>query len=580
MARKPTDTGLGLTGLSWRMRLGLGAVIVVAGLSLWATNTVLLQRFSQAEETRASLRLEQYATDLTQAIRRNRLLPELLATDPVIQSALQDRDVAALTARMDVFIGKAEAQVLLATDADGTVVAATTDSYLQTDFSTTDAYLAALLDPGVQFGLLGDGFKDLRFVFAQAMRTGPDLTGFVFVKAALAETVAAWQGGADAVMVLDDTGAIVLSTEPDWQGLDMDTALTTRSPDSAIRRGLRRAQGLQIDAAEPFVRGREVAQSAQPLGFQGWQIASFTTYDRVRQQVNGFLALEVMGFALLLAGILLWANRQSASRALGFQRESEELKNLNHRLQREITTREKAERELEVAEQTIEQSSKLAALGEMAAAVSHELNQPLAAMRTYLAGAKTLLERSRTNEALSSFHRIDDLIGRMGSITGQLKTHARKGSAILKPIALEDAVQGAIEIMGMAFSENNVAVTRTFPPDPTIVMGDQARLEQVLINLFRNAMDAMAGRDKPIIDILVVQGDGAKILVRDTGPGIENLDDLFEPFYTTKEAGEGVGLGLAISSGIIADFGGRMTAFNGEPDGAVFEIDLPLVQQS
>ncbi len=580
MARKPSDTGLGLTGLSWRMRLGLGVVIVLAGLSLWATNTVLLERFSQAEQTRASLRLEQYATDLTQAIRRNRLLPELLATDPVVQTALQLGDVPALKSRMDVFIGKAEAQVLLASDVDGVVVAATSESYVSSDFSETEAYLAALLDPGVQFGLLGDDFGDLRFVFAQAIRMDGDLTGFAFVKAALEETVASWQGGADAVIVLDDSGSIVLSTEPDWQGLDQTAALAARSADSAIRRGVRRAQGLQIDASEPFVRGREVAQSSQALGFQGWQIASFSTYDRVRQQVNGFLALEVMVFALILAALLLFANRQSASRALGFQRESEELKNLNQRLQREITNREKAERELEVAEQTIEQSSKLAALGEMAAAVSHELNQPLAAMRTYLAGAKTLLERSRTNEALSSFHRIDDLIGRMGSITGQLKTHARKGSAILKPIALEDAVQGAIEIMGMAFSENNVAVTRTFPPEPTIVMGDQARLEQVLINLFRNAMDAMADCEKPTIDILVVQGDGAKILVRDTGPGIDNLDDLFEPFYTTKEAGEGVGLGLAISSGIIADFGGRLTAFNDETEGAVFEIDLPLVPQS
>ncbi len=579
MTGKTSDTGLGLTGLTWRMRVALGVVIALAGVSLWFTNSVLLTRFSEAEETRAALRLEQYATDLTQTIRRNRLLPELLATDPVVQGALSARNTAALTARMEVFKAQAGAQVLVVTDPDGTVVAATLEDYAAADFSSTDPYLAAVLDAGVQFGLLAPSFGSLRFVFAQAVRDGTDLAGLVFVKAALAEAVADWQGGPDAVMVVDDTGQVVLSTEPDWQGQTPDAALTVRSADSAIRRGVRRAQGLAVDAAEPFVRGREVARTDQPLNFQGWRIVSFTTYDRVRQQVNGVLALEVMVFSLIVAAMLLFATRRSALQALGFQRESEELKTLNQQLQREISQREQAERELEVAEQTIEQSSKLAALGEMAAAVSHELNQPLAAMRTYLAGAKTLLERSRTVEALSSFQRIDDLIGRMGSITGQLKTHARKGGPTLKPVAVEDAVQGALDIMGMPFSEAGIAVTRTFPPEPTVVMGDQARLEQVLINLFRNALDAMAQVDAPSIDVLVVQGDSAKIIVRDTGPGIENLDDLFEPFYTTKEAGEGVGLGLAISSGIIADFGGRMTAFNGVPDGAVFEIVLPLVPQ-
>jgi two-component system C4-dicarboxylate transport sensor histidine kinase DctB len=250
---------------------------------------------------------------------------------------------------------------------------------------------------------------------------------------------------------------------------------------------------------------------------------------------------------------------------------------LNARLQREIAEREKVQKDLAVAELTLAQSSKLAALGEMSAAVSHELNQPLAAMKTYLAGARLLLQRKRPEEALSSFQRIDDLIERMGAITRQLKSYARKGGEAFEPVDLRACLSSALSMMEPQLKLRVVKITRTLPRTPVMVMADRIRLEQVIINLLRNALDATRDRSDAQIDLILSSGDVALLAVRDNGTGIVDLDNLFEPFYTTKKPGEGVGLGLAISSGIVTDLGGRLMARNAEGGGAVFEMQLPLL---
>jgi two-component system C4-dicarboxylate transport sensor histidine kinase DctB len=268
-----------------------------------------------------------------------------------------------------------------------------------------------------------------------------------------------------------------------------------------------------------------------------------------------------------------------ASRLVFFQRESAELRALNHRLQQEIAEREKVEKTLEVAEQTIAQSSKLAALGEMSAAVSHELNQPLAAMKTYLAGARLLLQRERPEEALSSFQRIDDLLERMGALTRQLKSYARKGAEAFEPIDTRAAVSTALALMEPQLKTRSVNIIRSFPNEPVLVLGDRLRLEQVVINLLRNALDATKTSTNPTIEILLAAGDSVSIQIRDNGEGISDLDELFEPFYTTKQPGDGVGLGLAISSGIVKDLGGRLTARNAADGGAIFEVQLPIISQ-
>jgi two-component system C4-dicarboxylate transport sensor histidine kinase DctB len=368
-----------------------------------------------------------------------------------------------------------------------------------------------------------------------------------------------------------------LATEKTWIGLPEEEALALRSAPSAIERAIRATQDWTALPADAYVQGRAVMRRELRVPFRGWTMVLFTTYGGIRQRVNAVLALEIMGFSILFTLAFYQLSRQTLTRALFFQQESDDLRQLNLRLQREISERQKVEKNLQVAEQTLAQSSKLAALGEMSAAVSHELNQPLAAMKTYLAGAKLLLQRKRMDEALSSFQRIDDLIGRMSAITRQLKSYARKGGDDLVPVDVRAALNGALEIMEPQLKSRQVSLSTSVPSTPVMILGDQLRLEQVVVNLLRNALDATSMIDTPEIELLLIGGETATLTVRDNGEGISDLDDLFEPFFTTKKPGDGVGLGLAISSGIVSDLGGRLVARNSDQSGAVFEVTLPII---
>jgi two-component system C4-dicarboxylate transport sensor histidine kinase DctB len=380
--------------------------------------------------------------------------------------------------------------------------------------------------------------------------------------------------------VTDSEGSIILATESRWRGRIEEEALARENPQSAIERAIRATADWTALPPDAYLQGEAVMRLENRIAFRGWRMVSFTTYASVRERVNGVLALEIMGFAILLALAFYFLNRRSAFRMALFQRESAELRALNLRLQREIAERERVQETLAVAEQTLEQSSKLAALGEMSAAVSHELNQPLAAMKTYLAGARLLLGRNRPEEALSSFGRIDGLIDRMSAITRQLKSYARKGAAELSPVDMRLALSSSLSMMEPQLRQRQVQITRILPEEPVMVLGDQMRIEQVLVNLLRNALDATKSERNPQVDIILAAGDTATITVCDNGPGIEDKDQLFEPFYTTKLPGDGVGLGLAISSGIVNDLGGRLTARNVRTGGAVFEVQLPILSKA
>jgi two-component system C4-dicarboxylate transport sensor histidine kinase DctB len=329
--------------------------------------------------------------------------------------------------------------------------------------------------------------------------------------------------------------------------------------------------------AEAYLNKNTLLKLESNLSEQNWKILYYSTYATVREKVNGIIALEITALAILLTLIFYLLSRRSRIQSIIFMEESNKLRDINSKLKNEMNEREKAEKNLKVAEQSLEQHSKLAALGEMSAAVSHELNQPLAAMKTYLAGAKLLLQRDRPNEALSSFQRVDDLIERMNVITKQLKSYARKGREELVQVDLKMVISYALDIMASQLNLLQVEYLQQMPDEPVMILGDQIRLEQVVINLIRNSLDAMAKTNNPKLKIILKINNNAVITVIDNGHGISDLKSLFEPFYTTKDPGHGVGLGLAISSGIIKELEGRLVAKNSPDSGAIFEITLPLI---
>jgi two-component system C4-dicarboxylate transport sensor histidine kinase DctB len=201
-------------------------------------------------------------------------------------------------------------------------------------------------------------------------------------------------------------------------------------------------------------------------------------------------------------------------------------------------------------------------------------------MKTYLAGASLLLKRNRPNETVTALMRIDDLIQRMGGITKQLKSFSRKNTESFVPLNFNDAFLSALAIMEPQLKQTNVKIETSLINEPIIIMGDQQRLEQVIINLLRNALDAVMHIEQPEIKISLYKDKSAILAIRDNGIGISNLETLFEPFQTTKDPGKGLGLGLAISSNIISELGGMLHGKNRSSKGAEFQIILPLFDPS
>ncbi|RVV99490.1 sensor histidine kinase [Mesobaculum littorinae] len=562
---------------AWRVRAAFVLLVTIAIAVVWVTNQLLTERFTENTRNRAQVRLALYSGNLMSELQRASIVPLLLSRDPALIGALNSAEYAQTSQRLISYLDEIGAASLMLIDRDGRTVAATDRARLGATHRTEAFFVEAMRSNDTVFSTVRQESGAFAFYYSRKITAGGELLGVIVVAVDLRQFEDSWGGFSDAVFVTNSEGQIILSTESRWRGRTETEALAVRSAPNAIQRALQATADWTALPPDAYLLGEAVMRQEARIAFQGWRMTSFTTYASVREKVNGVLALEIMAFALLLAGGFYLVTRKALARSIFFQRETAELRQLNVALQREIAEREKAEKSLQVAEQTVEQTSKLAALGEMSAAVSHELNQPLAAMKTYLAGAKLLLQRKRPEEALSSFQRIDDLIDRMGTITRQLKSYARKGGDAFERLDLRACVSSALAMMEPQLKGRDVAVSKTLPKMPLMVRADKVRVEQVIINLLRNAFDATKDEPRPEIEIFLLAGETAATLtVRDNGTGIEDLESLFEPFYTTKAPGDGVGLGLAISSGIVADLGGRLTARNALGRGAVFEMQLPL----
>jgi len=561
----------------WWLRALVIAFIACAVSVIWYTNAFLSDRFAETTRNRADVRLALYTGHVMSELQRTAVVPLLLARDPALITSLNTGDYATTSQRLisaQADIGAASIQLL---DSTGRTVAATDRTEIGSNHSALGHFVSAQRSKDTVFTLAESQSGGYEFSYSRGVLSEGRLIGVIVVGVELQKFERSWSGISEAVAITDSENRVILTTEPRWRGQLLTEALARRVPPSALERAVRATQDWANRPPDAYVRGEAVMRADARIPFHGWRIISFTTYDSIREKVNAVLALEIMGFAVLLALIFYLLSRRARSQSAMFRRESAELRQLNLRLQREVAEREKVQKDLAVAEQTIAQSSKLAALGEMSAAVSHELNQPLAAMKTYLAGARLLLQRKRPEEALSSFQRIDDLIERMGAITRQLKSYARKGGEAFEPIDVRSCVSSALSMMEPSLRTRSIKITRMVPRTPVMVMADRVRLEQVIINLLRNALDATKGAAEPHVEVLLTAGETATLAVRDNGHGIADLENLFEPFYTTKKPGEGVGLGLAISSSIVKDLGGRLTARNAPGGGAVFEVQLPIL---
>jgi two-component system, NtrC family, C4-dicarboxylate transport sensor histidine kinase DctB len=557
------------------MRVALAGALVLTVLLIWASHIYLTWTFSEEATNRAKIRATLFGGSLQSTLQRHSVVPLLLARDPFLTLALRGGEYQVADERLAGLQEELGSGPIFLLDAEGTVVAASDDRARGGFEGDRQYYIAALAGDGTEFAMTPGESGEYGFYYARKLVVDEQFLGVVVVTVDLGLHERSWRLWNARVAVADSDGAVLLASDPMWRGSNLSAMLSGQGPASPVRNAIRSAETRVGHTPYTYFDGTPYLLAEVPVGFRSWRLVYFDTLADVRARVNAILSLIVTGLALLLAlGFYLLSRRRWAE-TRRVQRESDELRALNVRLSREIAARQKVERNLKEAEQSLEQASKLAALGQMSAAVSHELNQPLAAMKTYLAGARLLLKRRRPDEALISFQRIDDLINRMSGITRQLKSYARKADAELEPVDLRESVREALAMMAPQLGKMAVAISTTLPSEPVMLQADPLRIEQIIVNLLRNALDAVRREAEPQIRILLVQGETAMLSIEDNGPGLADPDKLFEPFYTTKKPGEGLGLGLAISAGFAAELGGRLVARNGVEGGAVFELILP-----
>ena len=562
-------------------RVFLFSLSVLFVVVLVATNSFFTSKYLNDIKQEGEIRLTQNERNIVNELQKNSVIPQFLVRDQSIWNALLSNNFSSLPQMFFEFIDEISIESITLMDRTGQIVAVAGKENLNVNSSNKIIFNTAISTNDTVMNIIEKDENEFGFFYSRKIENDQRVLGVLSIEVDLKKFENSWKSAGERIFISNGEGKIVLATEPTWKGLSEDLAWKNQSSKNIIKRGYSVAKGwVDSNESDQYFNDSSFVRFNKNIPILNWKMSSFENYSGVRERVNTILALEILIFLLLLVLSLYSLNRKKILRLNLFEEETIKLRELNKKLETEMEQRKRVEKNLLAVEQTLEQHSKLAALGEMSAAISHELNQPLAAMKTYLAGASLLLKRNRPQETVAALMRIDGLIHRMGEITKQLKSFARKNTESFVPLNFNDAILEAMSIMEPQLKQSGIKIDTNIPSEPVLIVGDQQRLEQVIINLIRNAIDALDDTELPSITISLYKNNSVRFSIRDNGKGINDLEKLFEPFQTSKDPGKGLGLGLAISSNIISELGGSLSGENLTPTGAEFKIKLPLFDPS
>ncbi|RQR61355.1 sensor histidine kinase [Burkholderia sp. Bp9125] len=605
------------------------AVALVAACTL--TWTVTWQRGIDELQRNAAVRVDRTTNALKSTLDRYESLPYLLGSHPLVQDLLAEPKRADYAARANRYLEDlnqhAHATVTYLVGADGLCVAASNwrapDSFIGIEYRFRPYFIDAMNGRVGRFFGIGTISRDPGYYISQPVWRDGRIVGVVVVKLNLE-----WFQGADAsepLVVADEHGVVFLSSVPAWKyhtlkplpgPVDASIYATrqyAQQPVTALPLRVERVLGAdaQIVRLGPGRRAPRYLATQRRIGEPDWQLVTLAPIAPVDADARNATIVTGFGFVSVALLAFYWRTRRARvremirGRALLQQAYAElnrrveertaDLSQANGQLQKEVGDRIRAEQELRAAHDELIQASKLAALGQMAAGITHELNQPLAALRSFSDNTRVLLDRGEQAAARENLEAIAALTERMGKITNQLKLFVGRARPRNEQALVVRALRSVIALLGERLRGVELVLTlrdgdgdgeppRAAPLDlandhPELVARcEDLRLEQVLINLLGNALDAVASSAAaPRIEVAIdASAATLAIRVRDNGPGIpaDLLPRLFEPFFTTKEMGRGLGLGLAISSSIASDAGGSLTARNAPGGGALFVLTL------
>lgn len=538
-------------------------------------------------------RLTLYEMTLESELQKYEYLPYLISENGMVSEFLAKGGDALPINRFLYRVNNiAGSSVVYIIGTDGIVSAASNwdkpNNFIDLDLSFRPYFKDAMRGKEGQFFGVGITVGEPGFYISHPIRDKGDIIGVAVAKIALSPLERIWREGGETLFVSDSNGVIVLTSRPSWKYktlTPLDTVMLKKIHDQEQYPGFQ-LQHLpshtrtRLGFVEEFTIGKErFLKRTRGIPGTDWGISYLTPQGPLWERTLGvsLTTFVLLGLAILTRLFLRERRLQRLSRRQAI--EADHIRDINHQLAQEVEERKRTEHELRAAQEELVQAGKLAALGEMATAIAHELNQPIAAAKTYIASCQLMLKRNKLDELAPTLDKVSDLGDRMAKVTGSLKSFARRSSDKNLEFDLRQAIKEAVSLMKHQFHVENCDLKLSMPGQPVLIIGDRMRLEQVLINLFRNALDALHETDAPQINVkLSLENGQALVRVWDNGPGVpeEIGNKIFEPFVTTKKEGIGVGLGLSISYKIVKDMGGHFRVANRAPSGAEFSVQIPL----
>ncbi|MFP9137729.1 ATP-binding protein [Devosia sp. XGJD_8] len=590
--------------------LGLLAVTLIAW---FAFETTLNARIHDSRE-QAQRRLALFERTLEAIIERFHYLPVAISQARETRAALANPDDAAAVEAANGFLSKlnetAGAGEIFLMENNGAVVAAsnwwTLTSLVGTNYSFRPYFAEALRLGRAEYYAFGISTNVPGYFLSQRV-DGPDgPLGVAVTKINLGEIEAAWWRSGELIGIVDVNDVVILSTRPDWRYRPLQSISRARieSISSQQRYGEYGVDNTGIITDRWFSRGAEFALLAgndpETSGYfilqelrlpkHGWQLIAFTPLAPLYGGAWTAAAAAGLGAAALLLIVVLLVQRRRiiAQRLADHERleqrvaeRTEDLHIANAALREEIADRIRAENAQREAQAGLVQAAKMASLGQALAGVAHEVSQPVAALTTHIASARLVAAQKQDADIGSILSTMDRVVDRLAALTGHLKTFARKETRIEMQADLGAVLANALDLVDHKLRAFGIDVEYTRHRGQLVVTGNPIHLEQVFINLIANAADAMEHTAIRVLSIGIrAKGRNVEVAVSDTGSGIPEgeLANLFDPFYSTKEAGRGLGLGLSISYGLVRDIGGAITVASVPGKGSTFTVRLPLTQ--
>ena len=586
-------------------------------VSVWTYRRGLLELVASG-----NVRLELYINYLQGILGKYESLPEVLAIDNSLVRALlnphEKKRIEILNRYLETINRVSDTLDTYLMNKDGLTIAASNWNekrpFIGRNFSYRPYFKQAMTGKLGRYFALGTASSKRGYYFAYPVRKDNEILGAVAVKINIDLIEQKWADRDENFLVSDPDGVIFITTNPEWRFKSLkplehdvlerimvsrryqDAAIAPLSNHSTILS--EKVEILDIDSGTGHDK-RKVLKQSQFMPQAGWNVHILTDTRILKKKVLLVNIMVGTGLSLAYMLVLLLMQRnhrlaqlhhveEESKKALQQANEqletrvsdrTQELTQANELLRKEIIDRKQTEIKLKRTRKELIHAAKLAVLGQMSAGINHELNQPLAAIRSYTDNGKQFLKKGQLENAMWNLEQIGELTERMAQIGIQLKLFSRKSSGMIVVVPLHGVIDGALEILKPSLKKEAINLTIDIQPDNLEVRANHVLLQQVLVNLISNAMQAIEGQVvKKILIECHTNGEEVVVAVQDNGPGVlmEHLHDIFEPFFTTKKSGQGLGLGLTISDRIVRDFGGKITLVP-SPKGARFEFTLDKI---